>query len=221
MSNPPPGVVLKTQTGVSWEAGVEWSNGVHNARAVFYRLDLKNEIAAVPGTGLFGSAANINIPGTRRDGVIVAGGYRVWDWLRLSGDYSFIDATVSKGPLEGNRVPFVSKHSVRFAAEFDVNDRWRIFTEMQSVSDRVFSGDFNRVLTTELPGYTVFNLKTDYRHKNWTFEARLNNVLNKEYSDFGARATIFPPPTFAAVNLPSFFPAPERNFWLGAKLAFD
>ena len=219
--NPPPGVVLRTQTGVSWETGIEWSNGVHDARVMFYRLDLDNEIAAVPGTGLFGSAANINIPGTRRDGVIVAGGYRAADWLRLAGDYSFIDASVTEGPLEGNRVPFVSKHSLRLAAEVDVNERWRIFAEMQSVSDRVFSGDFDQVLGTRLPGYTVLNLKTDYRHRNWTFEARLNNVLNKEYSDFGARATIFPPPTFAPVNLPSFFPAPERNFWLGARLEFE
>lgn len=219
--NPPPGVILKTQTGVSWEAGVEWDNGIHRARAVLYRLDLENEIAAVPGTGLFGSAANINIPATRRDGVIVAGAYQVNDRLRLSGDYSFIDASVTEGPQRGNRVPFVSKHGVRLAAEFDVNQRWRLFGEVHAVSDRIFSGDFDQVLGSRLPGYTVVNLKTDYRYKNWTFEARLNNVLDKEYSDFGARATIFPPPSFAAVNLPSFFPAPERNFWLGAKLEFD
>jgi len=219
--NPPPGVILKTQTGVSWEAGVEWNNGIHRARAVLYRLDLENEIAAVPGAGLFGAAANINIPATRRDGLIVAGAYRVSDRLRLSGDYSFIDAAVTEGPQRGNRVPFVSKHGLRLAIEFDVNQRWRLFTEAHAVSDRVFSGDFDQVLGSRLPGYTVVNLKTDYRHRNWTFEARLNNVLDKEYSDFGARATIFPPPAFAAVNLPSFFPAPERNFWLGAKLEFD
>lgn len=219
--NPPPGVILKTQTGVSWEAGAEWNNGVHQARVVVYRLDLKNEIAAIPGAGLFGAAANINIPATRRDGVIVTGAYQLFDRLRLSGDYGFIDATVTNGPNQGNRVPFVSKHSVRLAAEVDINERWRFFTEMHAVSDRIFSGDFDQVLSSRLPGYTVVNLKTDYRYGNWTFEARLNNVLDKEYSEFGARATIFPPPTFAPVNLPSFFPAPERNFWIGAKLEFD
>ena len=50
--------------------------------------------------------------------------------------------------------------------------------------------------------------------------ARVNNVLDKKYSDFGARATLFPPPTFAPLELESFFPAPERNFWLTVRYDF-
>jgi outer membrane receptor protein involved in Fe transport len=117
-------------------------------------------------------------------------------------------------------VPFVAKHSLSFATEYELAPQWRLFGEVQAISDRVFSGDFDRVLDT-LPGYTVLNLKSDYRYREWTIAARVNNVLDKEYSDFGARATIFPPPAFAPVQLASFYPAPERNFWLTATLRFD
>lgn len=218
--DPVPGTILQSQTGVSYELGAEWTNGWHDARVVVYRLDLENEIAAVPGVGAFGLPANTNLDPTRRVGVILAGGIQASDRLRLSGDYSYIDARVVEGPLDGNRVPFVARHNLRFATEYNVTARWRLYGEVQAISDRVFSGDFDRQLDT-LPGYTVVNLKTDYRYDNWTFEARINNVLDKEYSDFGARATIFPPPTFTAQAVESFFPAPERNFWLSVRYDFD
>ncbi len=218
--DPVPGTILKTQTGVSYELGVEWFGARHDARLVVYRLDLDNEIAAVPGVGPFGLPANTNLEPTRRDGIILSGGFQATDSLRLSGDYSYIDARVVDGALDGNRVPFVAKHNLRLAGEYSVTPGWRFYGEVQAISDRVFSGDFDRQLDT-LPGYTVVNLKTDYRYRNWTFEARVNNVLDKEYSDFGARATIFPPPLFNAQAVESFFPSPERNFWLGARLEFD
>jgi iron complex outermembrane receptor protein len=208
-TDPVPGTILQTQTGVSYELGAEWSNGRHDGRVVAYRLDLDNEIAAVPGAGLFGAAANINLPETRRDGLILSAGIQ-----------AYIDAKVTSGALDGNRVPFVAKHSLSFATEYELAPQWRLFGEVQAISDRVFSGDFDRVLDT-LPGYTVLNLKSDYRYREWTIAARVNNVLDKEYSDFGARATIFPPPAFAPVQLASFYPAPERNFWLTATLRFD
>ena len=219
-TDPAPGTILKTQTGVSYELGVEWSNGRHDGSVVVYRLDLDNEIAAIPGAGLFGASANINLPETQRDGLIVSAGIQAMERLRLSGDYSYIDAKVTSGALDGNRVPFVAKHSLRLATEYDLSPKWRLFGEVQAISDRVFSGDFDRVLDT-LPGYTVLNVKSDYRYREWTIAARVNNVLDKEYSDFGARATIFPPPAFAPVQLASFFPAPDRNFWLTATLQFD
>lgn len=212
--DPEPGTILKTQTGVSYEAGVEWSNGRHQAKAVIYRLDLEDEIAVVPGVGFFGFPANTNLPKTRRDGLILSAGYQATDSLRISGDYSYIDARVIEGPVAGNRVPLVAEHTLRVAGEYAPTTRWRLFGELQYVSDQVFSGDFDRQLDT-LSGYTVLNLKTDYRYRDLTIGVRVNNVLDEEYSEFGARATR------AGNEVPSFFPAPERNFWVTAKLEFD
>ncbi len=214
LDSAPPGTILKTQTGVSYELGVEWSNGRHDARVVAYRLDLNNEIAAVPGVGFSGFPANTNLDATRRDGLIVGGGAQITDRLRVSADYSFIDARVVEGLLDGNRVPFVAEHILRIAGEYDVTPRWRLYGEVQAISDRVFSGDFDNELGT-LPGYSVVNLNTDYRYENWTFEARINNLLDKKYSDYGARASD------AGTPVESFYPSPERNFRINVRLDFD
>lgn len=212
--DPEPGTILRTQTGVSYELGAEWSNGGHNARVVAYRLDIDDEIAVVPGVGFFGFPANTNLPKTRRDGLILLVGAQVMDRLRILGDYSYVDARVEEGPVQGNRVPLVAEHILRLAGEYSPAPEWRLFGEIQYVSDKVFSGDFDRQLET-LSGYTVVNLKGDYRYQNVTVEARVNNVFDEEYSEFGARATR------GASEVPSFFPAPERNFWLSVRLDFD
>ena len=219
-TNPAPGVILRTQTGESYETGVEWSSGGHSAKAVFYRLDLDNEIAFAPGAGAFGFGANINLDQTRRDGVILEGAWQATEALRLVGSYSFIDARVTAGALEGNKVPYVAEHTAKATAAYALTPYWHLFGEVQGVSERVFSGDFDKVLG-ELPGYGVVNLATNVNFKGWTLSARVNNLLNNEYSDFGARATLFPAPTFTAVELESFFPSPERNFWLTVRYDYD
>jgi outer membrane receptor protein involved in Fe transport len=60
-----------------------------------------------------------------------------------------------------------------------------------------------------------------YDYKNWVLGLRVNNLLDEQYSEIGNQFTSFGgPPAFAAVNEPSFFPSPERNFWLSAKVNF-
>lgn len=219
-TNPPPGVILQTQTGESYETGVEWSYAGHSAKALFYRLDLDNEIAFAPGLGAFGFGANINLAQTRRDGVIVEGAWQATDALRLMASYSFIDARVTAGLFEGNRVPYVAENIAKASATYQLTPYWNVFGEVQGVSERVFSGDFDKVLG-ELPGYGVVNFATDLHYQGWTLSARVNNLLDNEYSDFGARANLFPPPTFAPVVQESFFPSPERNFWLTLRYDYD
>ena len=219
-TNPTPGVVLKTQFGESYETGIEWNQAGHSAKAVFYRLNIDDEIAFAPGAGAFGLGANINLDQTRRDGFIVEGAWQATEALRLVGSYSFIDARVTAGLLTGNKVPYVAEHTAKASATYRLTPYWNMFAEVQGVSERVFSGDFDKVLG-ELPGYGVVNLATDVHYKGWTLTARVNNLLDNEYSDFGARATLFPPPTFAPVELESFFPSPERNFWLTVRYDYD
>ena len=200
------GTPLATQTGVSWEAGIEWNEGRRGASLLVYRLELDNEIVFDPGT-----FTNLNLTETRRDGVIVDGRWQATERLGLVGSYSFLDADVLAGLFAGRKVPFVAEHIGRASAVFRANDRWQLYGEIQAIGDRVFSGDFTNALE-ELDGYVVLNAKAEYRYKQFRFQARVNNVLDEQYNDFGARVDLFPPPLFAAVPSPAFFPSPERNF---------
>ena len=49
----------------------------------------------------------------------------------------------------------------------------------------------------------------------------MNNLLDEEYSEIGNQFTSFgPPPNFDQVSERSYFPSPERNFWVSAKVNF-
>jgi outer membrane receptor protein involved in Fe transport len=50
---------------------------------------------------------------------------------------------------------------------------------------------------------------------------RVNNLLDEEYSETGSKFTPYDPVTFVPLtSQTSFFPSPERNFWLSAKVEF-
>lgn len=213
-TNAPPGVVLDTQTGVSWEAGAEWSGSTRHVKALVYRLDLDNEIAFDPET-----FSSVNLDATRRDGVILEAGLRPAESLDVNASYSYVDARVTSGPYEGNAIPLVAKHVLRFSADYRMSTRWHVYAELQANSHQAFSGDFDDQLD-DLPGYTVVNLESDYHYRGWTFTGRVNNVLDREYSEFGSKLTLFPAPTFSPMPVESFFTSPERNFWFTARYAF-
>jgi len=217
-TNTPAGVILRTQTGVSWEGGVEWRAGMHRAGVTAWRLDLEDEISSIPGAGAFGVPANINLAPTRRDGAIVSAHYQATQRTGLGLDYAYVDATFRSGPLAGNRVPFVATHTASLQAEYLPRPGLRLHGEAQAVSDRVFSGDFDKVLG-ELPGHVAVNAGMSYALRHWKLSAQVNNLLDREYSDSAVRFTDFS--VFPSFENAAFYPAPERNFRLTARYEFD
>jgi len=203
-------VVLKTQEGLSLETGVEWTHGNHTAKLMLYKLDLENEIAFDPV-----NFANINLDDTQRKGLIASGYWKTTKRLGLSANYTYTDAEVKSGAFAGKEVPFVATHSGLLSADYALSGVWQLYGEIFAVSDRVFSGDFNNVLG-KLPGYGLLNLKTEYMVNDFSFSARINNILNKQYSDVGQLGT--DPTTFAARE--AFFTSPEINFLLTAAWKF-
>jgi iron complex outermembrane receptor protein len=207
----PPGVVgLDTQTGTSWELGAEWASARgHRFKLVGFYLPIDDEIAFDPTVvgpfSPFIDGANVNLDATLRVGFNVEGSWAVNQALRLSGAFSYTDAEFDSGGLEGNKVPFVAEAVARLSAEYQMSDSLSAYAETQSVSDRYLIGD-NENVFPQLGGYTVLNLALRYLYRNLTLAARLNNVTGKEYVDTASPG--------------SFFPAPERNFWISARLDF-
>lgn len=206
-----PGVVgLDTQTGTSWELGAEWTSvRGHRFKIVGFYLPIDNEIAFDPTVvgpfSPFIDGANVNLDATVRTGFNVEGSWAVNQALRLSGAFTYTDAKFDSGGLDGNKVPFVADAVARLSAEYQMTDRASAYAETQSTSDRYLIGD-NENIFPKLGGYTVLNLGLRYLYKKLTLAARVNNVTGKKYVDTASPG--------------SFFPAPERNFWISARLDF-
>ena len=202
--------ILKTQEGLSVETGAEWASGANNAKLLVYQLDLDNEIAFDPV-----NFANVNLDQTRRTGFIGSGRWQQTDRLGFTASYTFTDAGVLSGQFKEKDIPLVAKHSALLGGDYQLTEKWMLYAEWFAISDRVFAGDFNNELR-RLPGYGLINLKGEYSYQDFSFAYRINNLLNKKYSDVGQLS--FDPNTLAAAE--AFFTSPEINFMLTAAWQF-
>ncbi len=203
-------VVLNMQQGLSIETGVEWSSGSDTAKLIVYQLGIDDEIAYDPV-----NFANINLDETRRKGVITSGYWQQSKKLGYSASYTYTDAEVINGAFAGNEIPLVAKHSVLLGCDYSLTEKWQLYGELFAISERVFAGDFNNELGY-LPGYGVVNIKAEYDYRDFSFAARINNLLNKPYSNVGQLS--YDPNTFAPAE--AFFTSPEINFLLTAAWQF-
>ena len=114
-------------------------------------------------------------------------------------------ATFVEGVYDDNRIPDVARHLAKLNASYQVSEALNIFAEAVYVGSRQL--DFASTVE-ELGGYTVFNLAASWQRQNWTLQARLNNISEKEYSEF----TSF-------YGSKALFPSAERS--LMVSLAYD
>lgn len=194
---------LKSQHGATYEVGSEWNSATLQLSATLFRLQLHDEIVFDPTT-----FANVNLDHTRRDGVTLDGGWQVLTWLKLSGSYSYINAQVDGGPLSGKQVPLVARQNGRFAIDLQLPQRFNAHIETLATGPRSFDGDFDNTLG-KLSGYAVTNLALGKDWNHFRVSARVNNVLGREYSEYGSSGY---DATFTEVE--TFYPSPGRNYWL-------
>ncbi|RDH81725.1 MAG: hypothetical protein DIZ80_16050 [endosymbiont of Galathealinum brachiosum] len=208
-----PTAPLKTQTGDSNEVGIEWTVASYAVKAQVYRLELEDEIAYDPGAeGPFGpgTGANVNLDPTTHDGLIVEADYKVYSDLNVNAAFTYTDAIFDSGVFAGNKISGVPERKASMAADYRIRENLKTYVEVIYTDDHFVSGD-NANSNPKLDGYTVVNANLRYQLKEWTFSARINNVFDKEYSASANES-------FGAV---SFFPSPERNFWLSAAVRFE
>lgn len=203
---------LETQEGVSYEFGAEYSDTNSRFRATVYSIDLDNEIA-FDSSGF----ANLNLDSTTRQGLILESS-RQWS-EKFSTDISFtlLDAEITDGAFKGSNLPLVPEEILRLDASYQFIPSTRLNLEIMSVGERPFGGDFTNQLG-KLESYNVLNINILHESRRWELAFRINNLLDEEYSESGSQFTDFS--VSPAAILASFFPSPERNFWLSAKYKF-
>ncbi|MEE9552109.1 MAG: TonB-dependent receptor [Gammaproteobacteria bacterium] len=203
---------LETQTGESYEAGVEWHNNSIQTKLVGYKLDLEDEIAFDPLLN-FGIGANINFDPTERIGAIFEINVTPIDELDIGVQYSYVDATFESGAFSGNRIPMVAEHQLHLNSIYRFWPNWSLYGEIFMISGRVAGGDLEDTFPN-LPGYGIGNLNLRYDNGNFSFSAKVNNLLDKEYSSSAATgfSPFIPGPFGFGGTDTGFFPAPERNF---------
>jgi len=191
---------LDPQIGKGVDAGIKYSEDRTSAQVNFYYMRLEDEIHFDPNT-----FTNINLDPTRRYGVEVNGRITVMEQIDLQASYTYMRAEFRNGPFDGNDIPLVPRN----AASASANWRWTPATEFTATvsfaGERYFDNDQTNDFRKKIPAYETIDLQASHRYKGFEFVAKVNNLLDKKYYNFGVRST-FTPGVYNA------FPLPERTF---------
>ena len=202
-------IILKTQMGDSFEMSMDLALNNLFVKAALFQLDLQNELAFDPVNG-----ANINIDSTSRRGIKLDAEYQLNNDVDIGGSISYLDAEIESGIFANKAIPLVADKQARFYANYSVTEQAGLFAEVMYTGERVFSGDFSNILQS-MPAYKVVNVGSHFTSENVTYKLRINNLLNEEYSEFGALWT-----DYASTTLGTFYPSPERNIMAGVNIKF-
>ena len=203
----PAGTVLDTQTGLSYDAGVEWSKQDQFFSLGMYRLELEDEIYFDPTVGLFG--ANTNLDDTLRYGLVASGGLALTEEISVSADYTYTHAKFESGGLDDNYISGVAPHLATVRANIRANEHLDWQAELQLVSDKYAQGD-NLNTKEKAPGYGILNVSAHYQVKQLELTVRMNNVTDKKYAEF-----------IADGFTRSYQPSSERNLLMSIGCRFD
>jgi len=215
ISDPP----LAAEVARTLELGARGRTELFQWSAAAYQSRLSNDIefiSANPGAPNAGYYANIGA--TRRTGLEFAAATHRGP-LAVTLRYSFIDAIFSSAFSEsspfnssasgngailvtpGDRIPSIPRQTLKVRAEYDFGGHWSLGTSVVASSGVYARGDEdNADRNGALPGYAVVSLELRSRPSgNLELFARVNNVLDARYYDFGT----------LGVN---FFTAPDHSF---------
>ena len=205
------GDILDTQTGESFEVGIDVTRGNHQFTGSLYRLDLEDEIEFDPTLGPdfgFGPIGlNVNLDKTRRDGL----NFSLYSQLGMSfgirTEIGLVEARFRSGTFDGNDISGVSDAIAKLRGDYRINDYISGYLEYNYSSPRYAQGD-NANEFGKLGSITVYNAGIAYRIKAWALNLRINNLADEKYAE-------------SINNFGAYFPSPERNYMLTAGYRFD
>lgn len=238
-------VISKTvEVGARGLAGRIW-----HWSAAAYRTRLENDIEFISaGAGATNAGFFANVGTTRRQGVELALEART-DPVSLAVRYTFLDATFRSPFLEssqanssaddegviavapGDRIPANPRHILKVRADWAVTPKLFVGANVVTSAGAFARGDENNQdVNGAVPGYTLVNLDGRYLvSSSFELYARVNNVLDRRYYNFGVVGENFftgPGRTFGPAA--GFDPEPEqfrgpgapRGAWLGVRYSF-
>lgn len=198
---------LRPQTSDDFEFGLRHSfTDTFYGSVNLFRIDTNNEIYFNPFY-----YQNQNFDGkTRRDGVELSL-TRVFDRIRVTGNYTYLQTDIQDGQYKGNEIPGVPSHKASLDARIDLGWGFALGLNGTYVGQRYFESDFSNSFDKQ-DDYTVFNTRLDYTCKKFSAFLTVNNIFNEEYSQYGVLGGY---PLQQA-----YYPSPKTNFLVGISIRY-
>ncbi|MCS7150881.1 MAG: TonB-dependent receptor [Endomicrobia bacterium] len=195
---------LKPQTGQDLEVGLKYRQKKINLDLSIFTAEIKNEIYYNMLTW-----QNENYPSPSvRQGVETAIKILPTKFLTTNVEYSYVDAKFKSGPYENKYVPLVPQHKYNIGITFLLPYNVNLSVDNITVSDRFFGSDYVQT-GKKLYGYSVTDVKLEYKVNDFKIFAKINNLTNEKYAEFA----------YAGMGY-LYYPSPVRNYSAGINFRF-
>jgi len=201
---------LKPEKSDTYEAGIVHAFGRRlQARITMYTMDVRDELFFNPTGGAFGFGANENLDKTRHYGVETGFTAAVTDSVSVFGNFTYTDVKFKSGPYDGNHIQLVPQYSASFGGDYRFLKSFLLAANANWVGKKYLDNDVLNDFD-KMESYIVVNAKLSYTYKSLTAYIGVNNIFDEEYSEYGIVG-------FSGIK--NFYPAPERNFYGGLRVA--
>jgi len=236
---------LQPETSINSELAIYWDSPEgHNLNATVFVNKFKDKIAsgdsipnceiALPGErcanigegwadlGYTSFSQRFNIDRVDIRGLELAGRYKITPQLTLRGNYTYTDSEQKSGPQEGRPLNNTAKHMLNTTLDWQVNSALNLYLTMEARSKRYRSWDTANDVALFYKDYEVFHLGGSYKfNKNLTLQARVNNLLDEDFTSYQTSFTQNADGSYAATYRDDYnIKAKSRNFWLSMNYRF-
>ena len=213
---------LRPQISSTYESGLKWRSPRLRGDLVLYWMDVRDEILFDPNT--LPLPQNVNLDRTRHRGVEAGLGGQPFEWLDLSGSFTYDDATIRHDSItgfDGNRVPINPVYRWNANATLLGPYGLRAGLDVYWVGRRSFGNDLANQAPALSP-YARYDLVLRW-HPDvpellpalpWgglDLSFTIRNLTDRHYSEVGSRSAFTP-------GVVGVFPAPGRSYLLGLTL---
>ncbi|MCW5623506.1 MAG: TonB-dependent receptor [Burkholderiales bacterium] len=195
---------LRPQHGRTEELGARYTptDRLELAATVF-RMRIHDEIYYGLTPGGLQENRNYGSP-TRRLGGEFELRWRPLSALTIRGNVGYVDARFSASDA---RIPLVPRITASAEVEWALRESLRWAVSVRHAGERLDGNNVDGESTApDLPAYTVYDTALRWEHGKVQVTAGIRNLFNEIYSTVGYSA--------------SYYPMPERNYYLSARLRF-
>ncbi|WP_319370009.1 TonB-dependent receptor [uncultured Ilyobacter sp.] len=199
------------QTAETIEFGLKECIGNTFASLAFYQTVTDNEIY-YDSPASKANRTYKNIDGeTKRQGVELSLEHR-FGKLTMKEAYSWIDPKITDGNYDGNQIPGASKNLFNLYASYQITPRFNIAMNNYYVGSYYAKGDLENT-GEKVDNYWITDLIAFYDLQNGLkLETGIRNIFNEKYYDSVSYSN--------SSNELSYYPAEERNYYVGLNYTF-
>jgi iron complex outermembrane receptor protein len=207
---------LKPQSALNFQAGLrhKFSDRLKSSLTLF-RMLVNDELFYNSTGGPLLAGKNENYDKTTHEGIEFSSDAKLNSWIAFFGNYSLTRAYFDGGQYSGNDIPMVPRHKGSIGLRFSLPKNITFNLTGNYVGKRYFLNDEANG-QSRLNGYMVADTNVCWRYKELAVTFAINNLFNKQYSEYAGYA--FNGAILA--NDKFYYPSPERNFSLKAEFTF-